>query len=234
MTATSGTPSLALIGMGKMGQTLDELADERGMQVAARIGRGDSIDTASLSGADVALEFTEPGSALANVRACMHAGIPVVVGTTGWHDALPAVAREAAAAGARLLWAPNFSLGVNAMIKLAADAGRLLRDSGFGVHLVETHHAEKKDAPSGTAIAVARSAESTLGRAVPITSLRVGFVPGEHTLVFDGPFEQLRLTHDARDRRVFAEGALVAARWLAAQRAPGVYTMSDVLEDRAS
>jgi 4-hydroxy-tetrahydrodipicolinate reductase len=97
------------------------------------------------------------------------------------------------------------------------------------VHLVETHHNQKKDAPSGTAIAIARAAQATLGREIPTTSVRVGSVPGVHTLVFDGPFEQLRIEHDARDRRVFAEGALAAARWLAARREPGVYTMSDVL-----
>jgi 4-hydroxy-tetrahydrodipicolinate reductase len=232
MTATSGTPSLALIGMGRMGQAIDELADEQGLAVAARLGRSDSIDAGSLAGADVALEFTEPGAALANVRACVAAGVPVVVGTTGWHDALPTLTPEIEAAGARLLWAPNFSVGVNVMIKLAAEAGRLLRDAGYGVHLVETHHAAKKDAPSGTAIAVADAASGTLGHRVPVTSIRVGSVPGEHVLVFDGLFEQLRLTHEARDRRVFAEGALAAARWLAGNRAPGVYTMSDVLEDR--
>jgi 4-hydroxy-tetrahydrodipicolinate reductase len=97
------------------------------------------------------------------------------------------------------------------------------------VHLVETHHTQKKDAPSGTAIDIGRAAAATLGREVPTTSVRVGHVPGTHTLVFDGPFEQLRIEHDARDRRVFAEGALAAARWLAARRTPGIYTMSDVL-----
>lgn len=232
MTATSGTPELALIGMGRMGETLDAMADEQGMPVAARIRRGDPIDATSLGGAHVALEFTEPASALANVRACISAGVPVVVGTTGWHDALPAIASEVERAGARLLWAPNFSVGVNVLIKLAAEAGRLMRDTGFGVQLVETHHVAKKDAPSGTAIAVADAVRGTFGREVPVTSVRVGSVPGEHVLVFDGLFEQLRITHEARDRRVFAEGALAAARWLAGKRTPGVYTMLDVLEDR--
>lgn len=229
MTATSGTPELALIGMGKMGETLDAMADEQGMPVAARIRRGDKVDASSLGGAKVALEFTEPASAVANVRACIAAGMPVVVGTTGWHDALPTISSEVEKAGARMLWAPNFSIGVNAMIKLAEEAGHLLRDAGFGAQLIETHHTEKKDAPSGTAIAVAKAAESGYGKPIPITSVRVGSVPGEHTLIFDGPYEQLRLVHDARDRRVFAEGALAAARWLAKQDKPGVYTMRDVL-----
>jgi 4-hydroxy-tetrahydrodipicolinate reductase len=133
------------------------------------------------------------------------------------------------AAGGRLLWAANFSLGVNVLLELARAAGGLLRGHGLDVHLVETHHAAKKDAPSGTALAIARAAGPALGREIPITSVRTGHVPGTHELTFDGPFEQLRLVHEARDRRVFAEGALAAAAWLAARREPGVYTMQDVL-----
>ena len=220
---------VALVGMGKMGRTIDALAAERGAEIVARLDRDDRVDAAALSGADVAIDFTEPAAAVPNVRACLAGGVPVVVGTTGWYDQLPALERDVRDAGGRMLWAANFSLGVNAMIRLAAEAGRLLRDSGMDVHLVETHHTQKKDAPSGTAIAIARAATATLGREIPTTSVRVGHVPGTHTLVFDGPFEQLRIEHDARDRRVFAEGALAAARWLAARREPGVYTMNDVL-----
>lgn len=220
---------VALVGMGKMGRTIDALAGERGAEIVARLDRDDRVDRESLGGADVAIEFSEPTAAVSNIRACLDAACPVVVGTTGWYDQLAAVEREVGEAGGRLLWAANYSLGVNAMIRLAAEAGRVLRDAGMDVHLVESHHAQKKDAPSGTAIAIARAAQATLGREIPTTSVRVGHVPGTHTLVFDGPFEQLRIEHDARDRRVFAEGALAAARWLAARRAPGVYTMTDVL-----
>ncbi|MBV9879413.1 MAG: hypothetical protein JO180_02910 [Gemmatirosa sp.] len=223
---------VALIGMGKMGRTLDQLARDRGAEVVARLDRGDVVDRKSLGGADVAIEFTEPSAAPANVRACLAAGCPVVVGTTGWLGELPDVERAVRDADGRVLWAANFSLGVNVMLRLAAEAGRLLRDAGMDVHLVETHHAQKKDAPSGTALAIAGAAAPTLGRDVPITSVRLGSVPGTHELLFDGAFEQLRLVHDARDRRVFAEGALAAARWLAAARAPGVYTMQDVLAPR--
>ncbi len=114
------------------------------------------------------------------------------------------------------------------MMQLARKAGELLADSdAFDAHIVETHHAEKKDAPSGTARVVAKALEATLGRAVPITSVRTGSVPGTHELVFDGRFEQLVITHVARDRRVFAEGALRAAKWLVGRT--GVFTMADVL-----
>jgi 4-hydroxy-tetrahydrodipicolinate reductase len=109
-----------------------------------------------------------------------------------------------------------------------------VRGTSFDAHVVETHHAAKKDAPSGTAIMIERAAAHALGREIAITSVRTGHVPGTHELLFDGPFEQLRLTHEARDRRVFADGALVAARWLASTTAPGVYTMQDVLSSEAA
>jgi 4-hydroxy-tetrahydrodipicolinate reductase len=230
----AGAPRLAVIGTGKMGRAVTQLAAERGWPVVAVIGRGQPISARSLAGADVAIEFTEPSAAEANVRACIAAGCPVVVGTTGWFDALPAVGGEAERAGARLLWAANFSVGVQLFVRLAAEAGRLVRGTAFDAHLVETHHSAKKDAPSGTAIVLARAAGDALGREVGVTSVRTGHVPGTHELLFDGPFEQLRLTHEARDRRVFADGALVAARWLASSRAPGVYTMQDVLSSEAA
>jgi 4-hydroxy-tetrahydrodipicolinate reductase len=220
---------LAIVGTGKMGGAVAGLAAKRGFEVAAALGRGDPITRDALAGADVAVEFTEPGSAAANARACVAAGCPVVVGTTGWLDALPAVRADVDAAGGRLLWAANFSVGVNAMLAVVAAAARALRGAGFDAHVVETHHAAKKDAPSGTALALARAAGAEWGDEIATTSVRVGHVPGTHALVFDAPFEQVRLTHEARDRRVFAEGALVAARWLAARREPGVYTMQDVL-----
>ncbi len=224
-----GAPRVALIGMGRMGRTIAALAAERGIPVVATLDHEHPVSADSLAGADVAIEFTEPSAAVANARACLAAGVPVVVGTTGWLDALPALTRDVEAAGGRLLWAANFSVGVNAMLAVAAAAARVLRDAGFDAHLVETHHTAKKDAPSGTALAIARAVQAGGGGEVPITAVRVGHVPGTHALVFDAPFEQVTLTHEARDRRVFAEGALVAARWLAAARAPGVYTMQDVL-----
>ncbi len=227
---SDGAPlRLAVVGAGRMGRAVAALAPERGAAVVATLARGDAITRAALAGAHVAVEFTEPAAALANARACLAAGCPVVVGTTGWLDALPALRAEVDAAGGRLLWAANFSVGVNAMLAVAAAAARALRGSGFAAHLVETHHAAKKDAPSGTALALAGAAEAAWGEPIPTTSVRVGHVPGTHALLFDAPFEQVRLTHEARDRRVFAEGALVAARWLAAQPRPGVYTMQDVL-----
>lgn len=226
---------IALIGTGKMGRALAQLAPERGARVTAQLGRGDAITRESLRGAGVAIEFTSPASAAANVRACLAAGCAVVVGTTGWYDQLPALRAEVERSGGAVLAAPNFSVGVAIFSQLVAEAARLFAAAqGFDAHLVEIHHAAKKDAPSGTAKALAAAAEAASGRPVPVTSVRTGSVPGTHELLFDAPFEQVRLVHEARDRRVFAEGALAAARWLAGRTEGGVYTMQDVLATGSS
>jgi 4-hydroxy-tetrahydrodipicolinate reductase len=224
--------AVALVGMGRMGRALAALAPERGLRVVATLDASDpgydGITRDSLRGADVAIEFTVPTAAPANIRACVAAGCPVVVGTTGWYDELPAIAAEVERAGGAMLAAPNFSVGVAVFDRVVAEAARLFaRLEGFDAHLVETHHAAKRDAPSGTAAALARTAQEAWGRPVPVTSVRTGYVPGTHEVVFDAPFEQVRLVHEARDRRVFAEGALVAARWLVGRR--GVFSMRDVL-----
>jgi len=226
--------SIAIIGDGKMGQAIRQLALEKGWKVAAMLGEGENasgrgIDKKSLGGADVAVEFTQPDAAVANITASLRAGVPVVAGTTGWYDALSEVTRIAKESGTALLWSPNFSLGVNVMIELARYAGTLMRTlEDFDAHIVETHHTRKKDAPSGTAIAIGKAASDSLERPIPTTSIRTGSVPGTHELIFDGAFEQLAVIHVARDRRVFAEGALKAADWIVGKR--GVFTMRDVLE----
>lgn len=225
---------IAIVGDGKMGQTIRQLAVEKGWKVTAVVGEresdgGKGITALSLGEPEVAVEFTQPDAAVGNITACLRAGVPVVAGTTGWYDSLPEVTRIAKETGTSLLWSPNFSLGVNVLIELARYAGTMMRAlEEFDAHIVETHHAGKKDAPSGTAIAIAKAASEALERPILTTSVRTGSVPGTHEVIFDGGFEQLSLTHLARDRRVFAEGALKAADWLIGKQ--GVFTMRDVLE----
>ena len=225
--------TIAIIGDGKMGQAIRELAQAKGWKVAALVGEresagGTGITRSTLGNADVAVEFTQPDAAVANITAALRAGVPVVAGTTGWYDQLLLVTQVANEAGTALLWSPNFSLGVNVLIELARYAGALMQPlEEFDAHIVETHHLKKKDAPSGTAVALARAASGGLKRPIPTTSVRTGSVPGTHELMFDGLYEQLSLIHVARDRRVFAEGALAAADWLVGKR--GVFTMRDVL-----
>lgn len=219
---------LALVGTGRMGRAIAELAPAHGFVVVATIGRGQPITRQSLSDAAVAIEFTAPDAAVGNALACVRVGCPVVVGTTGWSAELERVRAEVERADGALLHSPNFSVGVAIFDRVVREAARLFASApGFDAHLVETHHRAKKDAPSGTAAALARTAEVASGRPMPVTSVRVGSVPGRHELVFDAPFEQVRLVHEARDRRVFAEGALTAARWLIGRR--GTFTMQDVL-----
>ena len=227
---------IALIGTGKMGQAIAPLAIARGHTITATLGErdnphGNGISRDALGAPDVAIEFTEPASAAANVRACARTGVAVVVGTTGWYEELDAVIAEVRKLDGTMFWAPNFSVGVALLSAAIEAASAALRGvPGFDVHLVETHHAAKKDRPSGTAASLAKIAERELGREVPITSVRTGHVPGTHELVIDAPFEQLRLVHEARDRRVFADGAISAAEWLQGRK--GVFTMSDVLRHK--
>lgn len=231
---TNARVRVALVGMGRMGRALDALADAQGFEVVARLWHGDTsngITAAQLNGADVAIEFTQPDSALENVRQLLAAGCPVVVGTTGFRRDDGALEALVANAGVPALWAPNFSIGVQLFLRIAEDAARRLRAvTDFDAHVIETHHAAKKDAPSGTGLALAERLERGLGHSVPITSVRTGYVPGTHEIVFDAMFEQISLRHEARNRDVFARGALLAAGWLAAQRTAHLYSMSDVVD----
>ena len=208
---------LAVIGKGRMGSLVAALAPEAGFEVVAQ------------EQAEVAIEFTVPTAAPGIIRACAAAGLPVVSGTTGWEAERAAVEADVRASRGALLWAPNFAIGVHLFAAIVEEAARrfLSAPAGFDAHLVETHHARKLDAPSGTARLLAARAEAAAGRAVPITSIRTGSVPGTHEIVLDAPFEQVRLVHEARDRRVFAAGALAAARWLKGKQ--GVYTLDDLL-----
>ena len=221
---------LAIVGLGRMGHAVDELAASHGFEVVARIGRergAVAIDHAALGGADVAIEFTEPAEAPRNIRALVAAQCPVVCGTTGWTKDFDAIAAEVVRSGGALFWESNFSVGAHLFFSLVATAAQAMRASAtaFSPHLIETHHTAKKDAPSGTARTAAERAAAA-GVDVPITSVRVGSVPGVHELILDAPFEQIRIEHMVRDRKVFASGALTAARWLIGRK--GVFRMTDM------
>ena len=232
---------LAIVGMGKMGHAIAELAPARGWEVVACLDAPEmrsnaGLSRAALGNADVAVEFTVPSAAPQNIRAVVATGTPIVVGTTGWYDQYDAIRRDVDAQNGALLAAANFSLGVNIFDRIVELAAGLLgRTPGFEAHIVETHHSAKKDAPSGTANTLAKTATAAWGKGrgeIPITSVRTGSFPGTHEFLFDAPFETIRLEHIARDRRVFAEGALVAAGWLIGKR--GVFTMRDVLASSTS
>ncbi|HEX5632989.1 MAG TPA: dihydrodipicolinate reductase C-terminal domain-containing protein [Gemmatimonadales bacterium] len=222
-----------VVGTGRMGALVRAELERRGHEVLAWVGREAGVDAAVLSrerlaGADVAVEFTVPGAAPLVVERLLHAGIPVVSGTTGWDAALPRMQDLARAQGGALLHAANFSLGLHVMLRAVRELARAFAaHPEFRPSLVEVHHVHKKDAPSGTARVIAAAAREAGGIEVPIESVRAGEAVGTHTLAFATPHEAVSLEHDVRDRAVFAVGAVTAAEWLVGRR--GVFTLDDVL-----
>jgi 4-hydroxy-tetrahydrodipicolinate reductase len=225
---------LAIVGSGRMGRAVAELAEERGHAVQALIGRGENAAGAALTaerlaGVEAAIEFTRPDAVVANLERLIEAGIPTVTGTTGWSAELPRIARLVEARGGSLLHAANFSVGVHLFLRAARDlAARFAGRAEFEAFILEEHHAAKRDAPSGTAVALrGRAREADPAGDFPITSVRAGSIPGTHVLTYDGPYETVALSHVARSRRGFAAGALAAAEWLPGR--PGVHDFESML-----
>jgi 4-hydroxy-tetrahydrodipicolinate reductase len=225
---------IILVGHGKMGQLVGDLAPQYGCEVVGVIdpasGRhgGDAGD-ARWDGVDVAIDFSTPDAVVGNATVLAGRGISLVIGTTGWLAHENALRAAAAKADVGVVAAPNFSTGVVIFEAIVARAAQLFAPQAeFGAFLHEAHHAAKKDAPSGTALLL-KQAITNAGypRPVDVSSTRAGFIPGTHTIGFDGPAETITLTHAARDRTAFARGALAAARWVHGKR--GWFTMQDVL-----
>ncbi|HEX9368248.1 MAG TPA: dihydrodipicolinate reductase C-terminal domain-containing protein [Vicinamibacterales bacterium] len=220
--------TLLLIGHGRMGRLVQSLAPEHGFDVVGAIDRRTAA-SGDWPSADVAIDFSVADAVAATVTRLARQRIPIVIGTTGWQPHEAAVRSTVAAAGIGVVAAPNFAVGVNVFLAVVERLGALMAaQPSFGAWIHESHHAAKKDAPSGTALAI----EQRLRRQgytadLPIASTRAGAIPGTHTLGFDAPSETLTLTHQARDRAAFARGALVAARWVMGRT--GWFTMSDVL-----
>ena len=225
---------IVIVGDGRMGRAVASLAEARGHTIEALIGRGENTDGRALTshkleGADVAVEFTRPDAAPANLERLIEAGIPVVTGTTGWLEHLPRISALVERRGGALLHAANFSLGVHLFLRAAQDlARRFAGRPEFDAFILEEHHAAKLDAPSGTARELQRRAGAAdPARSFGITSVRAGATPGTHLLAYDGAYERVTLAHLARSREGFAAGALAAAEWLPGR--PGVHTVEDML-----
>jgi 4-hydroxy-tetrahydrodipicolinate reductase len=228
-----------------MGHAIEALAAERGHKVAAMIDRDDPWP-AKIE-ADVAIEFTTPQTATANLLRCLERGLPVVCGTTGWYADYERVAGECKARGGRLFTATNFSIGMNIMFELNRRLAQLMdRYDQYQVSITETHHIHKLDAPSGTAITLANDIIDLLDRKddwklvkgdsrrqkkdiVPITAIRQGEVAGIHEVVYDSDIDTITLRHSAKNRKGLALGALLAAEYLEDRK--GYYTMQNLLED---
>jgi len=225
---------ILLVGYGKMGRMIESLAGELGCEVAGMIDPLSSSGTDGpasdrWNGVDVAVDFSTPDSVVKNVPVLAGRGISVVIGTTGWEKDEPAIRRAVADTSVGVVAAPNFSIGVLLFEAVVAKAASLVAaHPEFGAWLNEAHHSTKKDAPSGTALMLKRAMEGAgYSRAIDVSSIRAGFIPGVHTVGFDGPADTITLTHTARDRSAFARGALLAAKWVKGRR--GWFTMHDVL-----
>jgi len=223
--------NVLILGRGKTGSLVADVARERRHQVTV-IGAGDNPRASALTAERLApitmvIDFTTPTAVLGNVEACMRAKKSIVVGTTGWYGELPRIRQvvEDPGCGIGLLYAANFSVGVNLFFEVARSAAAALQHEYFG-QIFERHHAQKKDAPSGTAMALQKVVQDSAGTQLEITSFREGDVVGMHELVLDSPADTIYLCHTAKSRRGFAEGAVRAAEWLVGKK--GVFDFKDV------
>lgn len=229
---------LAIVGLGKMGRLIEQLAPEYGFEVRARFtGRnstgGEGLTKESLDGSEVAVEFTTPCAAPQNIQRLAKLGVNSVVGTTGWFEQLPAVQRAVTQHGTGLVWAANFSVGVNLFLQAVAHTAALFaKQPEYDAWGWEIHHAAKKDAPSGTLTKLSEEIRAAgYTRPVSLSSNRAGAIPGTHEIGFDSAADTITLRHTARNREGFARGALRAARWVAGKK--GVYEFRKILNELA-
>ena len=225
-----------------MGREIEKILRSRGHEVALiiDIDNASDLNTQNLAGIDVAIEFTTPTTAYHNIRTCLECGTAVVSGTTGWTDRLKELQTLCEERGGAMFYASNYSLGVNLMFRLNRELARLMnRFSGYKLTMSETHHTEKKDSPSGTAVTLAEDAIARLDdktgwvnepTAAPtligIEAFREGMNPGEHSVVYTSEDDVLEIRHAIKNRRTLALGAVVAAEFLCGKK--GVYTMDDM------
>ena len=224
---------ILVLGHGKTGKLVAEAAAEHGHSVHV-LDAKENKDAAALTppfvtGFDAVIDFTTPEAVLPNMRACLATGAKMVIGTTGWYDKLADMKALTARRGGSLLYGTNFSIGVQIMLDVAKKMATALKDSGYTFSVSETHHTDKLDAPSGTALTLRDCVLASAGPEVdvPIHSARTGDVAGIHTLEAAGPNDSLTLTHESISRRAFAEGAVRAAEWLVNAK-PGVYDVSEI------
>lgn len=225
---------LAIVGYGKMGKLIEQLAPEYGFSVALKLDEFNNAAFEGLTpenfrGIDVAMDFSIPSAAVENIERISALGVNLVVGTTGWLNRLEHVKGVVGANGTGLVWSPNYSIGVNVFFRLVAEAARLLaQESAYGAWAYEIHHSTKKDAPSGTLLKLVDTMqEAGYGRPIDISSNRAGTHPGTHEIGFDSGADTITLRHAARSREGFARGALKAAQWIAGKK--GLYEFSEIL-----
>ena len=242
---------IALLGYGKMGREVEAAAVAAGHTIASTfdVGREATVEAFRASDASVAIDFSQPSAVEANVRLCAQAGMPIVIGTTGWEPAMANVRKMVEESGIGCVAGSNFSIGVNLFLQMVRDAAARLNGAGYDAYILEAHHRGKKDYPSGTALRLSDAvlaemqsktkvaSELPRGEAISpdtllISSIRAGAITGTHTVGFESEDDSIELTHRAKSRRGFATGAIKAAEWI--QRRSGYYRfeehISEILE----
>jgi 4-hydroxy-tetrahydrodipicolinate reductase len=221
--------NILLLGHGKTGALVADIARERGHEVhvltSTENANAQALYSDGVADADVVIDFTTPDAVIPNIEACARAGKNMVVGTTGWYGEMERVRKLVEDAGIGFVWGANFSVGVNVFFEVARSAAAALK-LGYSGQIMERHHVHKKDAPSGTAVAIQRMVEESGGKHLEISSIREGETVGMHVVLLDSPHDSILLTHDAKSRRGFAEGAVRAAEWVSVQK--GFYDFKDI------
>jgi 4-hydroxy-tetrahydrodipicolinate reductase len=232
------TRGLAIVGYGKMGRMIERLAPEYGFEVKAKFSGQENLGAKaltaqSLAGVDVAVEFTRPDAAATNLQKLATLGVATVSGTTGWFMELERLREKINASGNVLVWGANFSVGSNLFREVVAEAARrFAREESYGAWGWEIHHAAKKDAPSGTLLALAEEMKrASYAREISLSANRAGTVPGTHEIGFDSAEDTITIRHSARGREGFARGALRAARWVIGKK--GVHEFREILSELA-
>ncbi len=228
--------NLAIIGYGKMGRLLEQLAPEYGFAVKLKLHRENNANFAGLTaekfrGIDAAVEFSVPSATVGNIERLAALGVNTVVGTTGWLEHLERVRGVVERSGIGLVWSPNYSVGVTAFLRIVAEAARVLaREGDYGAWAWEIHHAAKKDAPSGTLLKLVEEMKrSGYQRPIDLSASRAGAHPGTHEIGFDSPADTITLRHAARSREGFARGALRAARWVVGKK--GFFEFREIVNE---
>ena len=229
---------IALVGYGKMGKIIDEIATQRNHEIVARLN--ESPTSENLNNADVVIEFSNPEVAFNNIKTCLENNIPVICGTTGWLDQKPEIEKIAAENNTAFLYGSNFSLGVNLFFALNEKLADLMKNfPEYNVQLEEIHHTHKKDAPSGTAISLAEGIiknnqrfegwklDETKEKELGIFAIREDEVPGTHSVFYKSSVDEIEIKHTAYSRNGFALGAVIAAEWIKGKT--GNFSMKDVL-----
>ena len=224
-----------LLGAGKTGAVVAEIAASLGHSCeiieVAENRNGSALTRQRLAGIDAVIDFTTPDAVMTNIEATLRAGTNMVVGTTGWYAELHHVRNQVERSGTGFIWASNFSMGVNLFFAMVREAAKAVK-YGYEPSIVETHHVHKLDAPSGTAVSLAKTVEQFGGKKAPIRSIREGEVIGTHSVELTSLADKITLTHEAGNRRGFAEGAVRAAEWIKGKR--GFYEFQEIFSQLKS